>query len=103
MDEPPRPYPAMASYMASELEKWKYFLNTSTSAKRASTPMETSERPITQPPWMATSNPDAKFFQHWCVVLTFANTAIFIPIHPQMMDVTAPITNAIVVGTPVKN
>merc|ERR1719264_331011 len=42
-------------------------------------------------------------FQHWCVVRTLVKTAIFIPIHPHAIDVTAPITNAMVVGTFVKH
>jgi len=64
--------------------------------------MDTSERPMTQPPWMATSKPDFRSRQHWWAVLTLVKTAIVMPIQPQRMEVMAPTTKAMVVGTPVK-
>ena len=58
----------------------------------------TKTNPSTHPPWYATLNAcpnPKKALKH---VLAFAFVAIFIPMYPHNIDVTAPVTNAIVVN-----
>ena len=65
--------------------------------------MEMRDKPMTRPPFIAAPRPADRLFQHWCEVCTLVNPAIFTPIPPQGMDVTAPTPNVMVVAEPAKS